>query len=245
MALGIAVILASLRALPGAPASAQDNVPPVPPASDVCPSIEDDGLLCTSDSLGLSGNCTNFVAAADRLAALYAAQLQTDPTSRDTLLSTSWWGCGPSSLYDVKRLLARIGSPAALAVLKKQPYSSLPEVPPPPPPPPPTEPFTCLDLQNPVDRNLCAGAKLQSVRAYHDATFARCKTRVAGPLLDDLLDSEADFERQTRALCEADTSDAGEGAKQRAYDRAQCLVRAYQERTNTMITLHPECAPDD
>jgi len=242
VALRIAVTVASLRLIAGPPAAAQDEPPP-PPSSSVCPSVEDDGLLCTSDSLGMSGNCGSFVVAADRLGGLYRAELQKLPDSKEALLSTSWWGCGPSNLYDVKRLLVRLGSAPALAVLKTEPYRSLPEVPPPPPPPSPTGPFTCIDLQDPVERNLCAGAQLQSARAYHQAAFAQCKASVAGPLLDDLLNSESDFENQRRVLCDADTSEAAEGAKLRAFDRARCLVQAYQERTQAMLALHPECAP--
>jgi len=241
-ALGIAVAVAALRALAGTPAAAQ-NEPPPPSASNVCPSIEDDGLICSSDKLGMSGNCANFVTAAGHLAALYRSEREKLSGSREALLSTSWWGCGPGSLYDVKRLLVRLGTPEALAVLKQQPYASLPEVPPPPPPPSPNAPLTCIDIENPVDRNLCIGVNLEAARTAHQEAFAQCKARVAGPLLQDLVDSEADFERQARALCEADTSEAGEGAKVRAFDRARCLIQAYNERTKTMFAMHPECTP--
>jgi hypothetical protein len=229
----------------GIPAAAQDDPPP-PPEDIVCPAIEEDGLLCGSDPLRMTGNCTSFVAAADRLGALYRTELQKLPNSKDSLLTTSWWGCGPSSLSDVKKLLASIGSEPAAVVLSTQPYPSLPPLPPPPPPPPPADPLACIDLQNAVDRVLCAGTKLQAVRAYHQQAFARCKSVVTpGPLLDELETAESTFERQAPALCAADTAEAGESAKFQAFDSASCLVTAYQRRTRSMFDLHPECRPAD
>ena len=125
--LGAAILLAWLGVVPAAVTSAADDAPP--PEGIVCPSIEEDGMLCASDPLGLVGNCTGFVAAADRLGALYRTEIQKHPDSKGAWLSTSWWGCGPPTLYDVKRLLVRLGSPPAVAVLKTEPYRSLPEVP--------------------------------------------------------------------------------------------------------------------
>lgn len=241
--LAVARIVAALGAVVAIPAQAQDDPPP-PPASIVCPGIEEDGLLCASDPLGLDGNCVAFIGKADRLGALYREELAELPDSKQSLLTTSWWGCGPPSLMDVKRLLVSLGSRDALAVLKTEPYRSLPEVPPAPPPSMPTE-SSCIDLQNPVDRNLCAGRRLAAARAKHQAAFDLCKTRVADALRGDLLSSETAFQNQSRALCEADTADAGEGAKLRAFDRAQCLVQAYDERTRAMLSVHPECAAGD
>ncbi len=227
------------------PAAAQDEPPP-PPEDIVCPSIEEDGLLCGSDPLRMTGNCTSFVAAADRLGALYRTELQKLPESKDSLLTTSWWGCGPPSLYDVKKLLASLGSESAAAVLATQPYPSLPALPPPPPPPPPDVPLSCIGLQSPVDRVLCVGAKLQAVRSYHEQAFARCKSVVTpGPMLEQLETAESSFEREAPALCAADTEEAGESAKFQAFDRASCLVNAYQRRTKSMFDLHPECRPGD
>ena len=199
-------------------------------------------MLCASDSLGLVGNCTGFVAAADRLGALYRGELQKHPDSKQALLSTSWWGCGPPTLYDVKRLLVRLGSPPAVALLKTEPYRSLPEVPPFAPSPPDAT-LSCIDLQNPVDRNLCAGVKLQAARADHQHAFDACKTRVASTLRDDLLDSEQAFESQMKALCDANSAEAGASAQVRAFDRAECRTKAYKERTAAMFGMHPECAP--
>jgi len=240
--LAIARIVAAFGAVAAAPALAQDDPPP--PASIVCPGIEEDGLLCASDPLGLDGNCTAFVGKADRLGALYRDELAELPDSKQSLLTTSWWGCGPPSLMDVKRLLVWLGTPDAVAVLKTEPYRSLPEVPQAPRPAMPTE-SSCIDLQNPVDRNLCAGQRLEAARANHQAAFDLCKTRVADALRADLLSSETAFQNQSRALCEADTAEAGEGAKLRAFDRAQCLVQAYGERTQAMLSMHPECAAGD
>jgi len=240
---GIARIVAMSWVAISTPAAAQ-NVPPPPPEAIVCPAIEEDGLLCASDSLGMSGNCTSFVAAADRLGALYRAELKKMPSEKDSLLTTSWWGCGPPSLYDVKRLLVRLGSEPAAVVLTTEPYKSLPAVPGPPPPPPPAEPLACVDLPSPVDRNLCVGAKLQAVRTWHQQAFANCKSVVTpGPLLDQLVAAESGFEARLKPLCEADTEEAGENAKFQSFDRAQCMVQAYQERTVSMFNLHPECRP--
>ena len=241
---GVAPTVALLCAA-ALPAAAQTDPPPSP-ESIVCPAIEEDGLLCGSDPLRMTGNCTSFIAAADRLGALYRDELQKLPNSKDSLLTTSWWGCGPSSLNDVKRLLASIDTERAAAVLMTQPYPSLPALPPPPPPPPPDEPLSCIDLPNPVDRSLCAGAKLKVVRAYHEQAYAHCKSVVTpGPLLDQLVAAESAFEGQSSALCDADTAEAGESATFRAFDRASCLVTAYQRRTRSMFDLHPECRPDD
>ena len=243
LALAIALAITSFRAVAPTPAAAQDDPPP-PPESIVCPSIEEDGMLCASDSLGLDGNCTAFIAAADRLGELYRAELRKLPDSKPSLLSTSWWGCGPPSLYDVKRLLVRLGSQPAIAVLKTEPYRSLPEVPPAAPPPSASE-GACIGIQNPVDRNLCAGAKLQTARTDHQKAFEQCKTRVASAFHDDLLNSELAFENQLKALCDTDTAEAGETAQARAFDRAECRVTAYKERTAAMFGMHPECAPGD
>ena len=243
IALGIAVAVASLRAIAGIPAVAAEDPPP-PPSNIVCPSIEEDGMLCASDSLGLDGNCTDFIAASDRLGALYRTELQKLPDSKPALLSTSWWGCGPANLYEVKRLLVWLGSPPAIKVLKTEPYRSLPEVPP-SAPPPPTASISCIGLQNPVDRNLCAGTKLQAARTEHQNAFEQCKTRVASAFHDDLLNSELAFENQLKALCDADTAEAGESAQVRAFDRAECRATAYNERTAAMLGMHPECAPGD
>lgn len=243
------VVLASIAALAFAialPAAAQ-NDPPPPPESIVCPAIEEDGMLCASDPLRMDGNCVSFTAAADRLGALYRAELQKlGSDSKDSLLSTSWWGCGPSSLYDVKKLLVSIGSEPAKVVLTTEPYKTLPPVPAGPPPPPPTEPLSCIDLQSPVDRNLCVGAKLQAVRAYHDAAYANCKSVVTpGPLLDQLTAAEKAFQAEAGPLCDADTAEADERAAFKAFDRSSCLVTAYQRRTRSMFDLHPECRPQD
>jgi hypothetical protein len=238
--LGAAMTLAWLGVVPAVVTSAADDAPP--PEGIVCPSIEEDGMLCASDPLGLVGNCTGFVAAADRLGALYRTEIQKHPESKGAWLSTSWWGCGPPTLYDVKRLLVRLGSPAAMAVLKTEPYRSLPEVPSSAAQPPDAS-FSCIDLQNPVDRNLCAGVKLQAARTDHQNAFDACKTRVASTLRDDLLNSEQAFESQMKALCNADTAEAGESAQVRAFDRAECRTKAYRERTAAMFGMHPECAP--
>lgn len=185
-------------------------------------------MICASDSLGMDGNCVSFVAVADRLGALYRAELQKlGADSKDSLLSTSWWGCGPPSLFDVKRLLMPLGSEPAWVVLTTEPYRSLPAVPAPPTPPPATEPLGCVDLSNPVERNLCVGAKLQSVRAYHDAAYANCKSVVTpGPLLEQLTAAESTFKAELGPLCDADIAEAGENAKVRPFDRSSCMVTA-------------------
>ena len=114
------------------PAAAQEGPPP-PSSIGVCPEIEEDGLLCSADLL--SGNCADFVVAADRLGALYRSELAKLPDAQASLMTTTWWGCGPGTLGDITALLVRIGSPRALAVLQTQPYASLVVAASPPPAP--------------------------------------------------------------------------------------------------------------
>jgi hypothetical protein len=226
------------------PVGAQDDPPP-PDTRSVCPSIEEDGLLCVSDPLRMTGNCGDFAAAATRLAALYRAELAKLPGSKASLLTTQWWGCGPDSLYDVKRLLVSLDTPAAKAALAEPPYPSLPAVPPPPPPPSPDQPFTCIDLPKPVDRAICAGATLQAVRGYHEQQVARCEQILSGDMLAELVAAESTFEQRVRVLCEDDTNRAGEKGAVRAFDRAECMVQSYRDRTKAMLEQHPACGPNN
>ena len=241
--LGVAA-LGALFLLHGGPAAAQGDPPP-PDTSAVCPSIEEDGLLCIADPLRMTGNCGDFVAAARRMSALYRAELAKLPDSKRSLLTTRWWGCGPDTLSDVKRLLVHLGTADARAVLALEPYPSLPEVPPPSPPPSPEQPFSCIDLPKPVDRNICAGASLQAVRSDHEQRFTRCKALVADALRADLLATESTFEQRVKVLCEDDTNRANESAAAASFDRAQCLIEAYRERTKAMLEMNPTCAADD
>src|SRR5262245_54731314 len=153
------------------PASAQQpqqgpQGPPPPPVSDVCPRIEEDGLLCSADLL--SGNCADFVAAADRLGTLYRNELAQMPGSEGPLLSTTWWGCGPGNLFDITALLERIGSPRALAVLQTPPYATIvaqrASAPAAPPPPANAPAPDCDALSGSLARNSCIGAQLQAAR---------------------------------------------------------------------------------
>lgn len=234
-------IAVTMQAFAGPAAVAQPDPPP-PPESIVCPAIEEDGLLCATDSLGMDGNCADFVVAAGRLGALYRTEVQKLSGSKQALLTTSWWGCGPASLSDVKRLLARLGSEPARAVLQTEPYRSLPDVMPAATSAPET---MCIDLQSPVDRVVCVGAKLEAAREAHRAAFERCKAVDAGALREELLSAESSFQSQLQPLCAMDTAEADENTWFRAFDRSECLANAYRERTKSMLATHPECTPGD
>ena len=222
------------------PACAQQGPPPPSPGS-VCPGIEEDGLLCSADLM--SGNCDDFVSAADRLGALYRSELEELPDSESSLKTTSWWGCGPNSLGDVKALLVRIGTPRALAVLQNEPYPSLAGPPPPPPPPPGlSDPqLRCDDLSNPAERNACIGVRLQAARADHQRALERCRDLVPPGLRDDLVQDEASFAALLPTRCDAQAAGVDDpGLK--TFVRSRCLAKALEGNTRGMLAAHPECA---
>ncbi len=222
-------------------AVAQEYAPP-PSTRIVCPAIEEDGMLCAADFM--SGNCDDFVSTADRLGALYRAELQKLPGSEASLKSTRWWGCGPGNLQNIKTLLAQIGSPHAATVLQTEPYRSLPpvQIPAPPPPPTPSSPQPqCDDLKTTIERNLCIGAKLQAARARHKSTFDRCKELVVADLRGDLLSAESSFEALLPGRCDAEAEAADDESLQ-TFERSRCLIAAQGDNTRGMLDAHPECA---
>ena len=221
-------------------AAAQQGPPP-PSSSVVCPGIEEDGQLCSDDPM--SGNCDDFVSAADRLGALYRNELEELPGSKESLLTTSWWGCGPNSLGDVKALLVRIGTPRALAVLQNEPYPSLAGPPPPPPPPPGLgDPqLRCDDLSNPDEQNACIGVRLQAAQADHQRALERCQELVPPGLRDDLVQDQASFTALLPVRCDAQAAGVDDPA-QKTFVRSRCLVRALTDNTRGMLAAHPECA---
>jgi hypothetical protein len=236
------IALAVLSALAALPAAAQQvPVPAPPPESAVCPGIDWDAQLCIADPL--SGNCDDFVAMADRLGGLYRAELAKLPDSKQALLTTVWWGCGPGDLGAVKRLLVRIGSPSARKLLATEPYRSLPpvQIPPPPPPNAPPSADECEARATQLERNECIGVTLQAARAYHQSAFAHCKAVVDAPLRGELLAEESSFEATLAGRCDAQAADSDEKAVQ-AFLRSRCLYEALHERTRAMLEAHPECA---
>jgi len=222
------------------PAAAQPYAPP-PSTSIVCPAIDEDGMLCSADFM--SGNCDDFVSVADRLGALYRSELKKLPGSEGSLKTTIWWGCGPGNLQNIKTLLTQIGTAHALAVLQTEPYRSLPAVPPPPPPPPsPSAPQPqCEDLTNPIERNLCIGAQLQTARADHKRAYERCKDLVIPDLRNDLLAAESSFEALLPGRCDAQ-ADGSDEKSLRTFVRSRCLAEALADDTRGMLAAHPECA---
>jgi hypothetical protein len=237
----LALSMAALAIVPATLARAEDlDLPPSPASSLVCPGIEEDGLLCSADLL--SGNCADFVAVADALGALYRSELAKLPDSEEQLQTTLWWGCGPGNLSDVKKLLVRIGSPRAQAVLQTEPYRSLPPVrveAPPPSTSPPT--IGCDDVWQPLEKTACIGSQLQAARAYQKNAFEACKAQVAPALRDDLVAEEASFQATLPARCDAQAADAGNAGEQ-AFARSHCLVVALTDNANAMLQAHPECA---
>ena len=214
-----------------------------PPSSqDVCPAIDEGFQLCANDLL--SGNCAQFVQAAGALAQLYQIQVAEAPAQAPMLLATNWWGCGEALLPDIKRLLLRLGTPGAQALLQQEPFSRLPPqgtAPPPGPPPRPVE-ADCANQPGPDAQDACAAAELASARsAYRDA-LARCRSAVAMPLRDALADSEQAWEQELPAQCDGAALEYDDPRLQ-AFARSQCLAQAYRERTRGMLLAHPECRP--
>lgn len=239
---GVAALCAASSLWLAGPAAAQDdadNVPTAPNTSDLCPALEEDALLCASDPM--SGNCVDFVKRAAKLGDLFNAQMTELPAgSENSLMTTEWWGCGPGPIPVVQRILFAIGSPQAMALLQKPPYSLLPP-PPPPPPPAPEPPVPCSDLSTQVDRNLCVAANLTWVRQQHDAAYQRCLQLVAQPLQDELVGEEKAFQAALPARCAAAALDDSD-PKLSGFNRARCLVNAISDRTKGMLEAHPECA---
>jgi len=222
-------------------ARAQDQLPPPPPRSEVCPAIDEYGNLCKRDRW--SRDCGAFVAVADRLGALYRSEYAKLPESGDSLLTTIWWGCGSATLSDIKRLLQQIGSKQALAVLKTEPYKSLPNAQPMSgPAPQPSYGPICENLTSAAEMSACESTRLRSARTAHRKAFESCNAVVDAGLREPLIGAEASWEAMLPELCGA----SGEGyddADRAAYMRSRCMVESTEERTHAMYAAHPECAP--
>lgn len=235
-------VLAWAAAAP--PAAAQQVLPP-PVTSDVCPGIDEDGMLCSADLL--SGNCADFVAAANRLGGLYRDELEELPAdSEGALLTTMWWGCGPGNLADITALLVKIGSPQALAVLRTQPYATIVAQRPAQTPGAPVMPGLaapppdCDSVTDPLQRNTCIGAQLQAARAENQNVLARCQQLVPAGLRDDFVDSQATFQSLLPTRCNAQAAGFDDKNTQ-TFIRSRCLVTALSDNTRGMLTAHPEC----
>ena len=201
-------------------------------------------MLCSADLL--SGNCGDFVSEADRLGALYRAELKKLPDSEEELKATIWWGCGPG-FPEIKALLVRIDSEAARTVLQTEPYRSVPEAAPPPSPSRPGAPApvpACEERSSALARNRCIGEQLEAARTAHRRAFDRCKQRVDPALRDDLLRAESSFEALLPGRCDAQAVE-GDDASMRAFLRSRCLAEALDARTQGMLEAHPECAATD
>jgi hypothetical protein len=226
--------LAALVAL----AAADPWVAAADPASaeDVCPAIAEGFALCVNDLR--SGNCAEFVQAADALAQLYQIQVAEAPDRAPMLLATNWWGCGNALLGDMKLLLLRLGSPGAQAVLQQEPFSRLPSPAPPAPPPPPAR--VEVDCSNQPTPDACAARELAAAKAAYQAALGTCRTAVASPLRDAFDGSEQAWQQELPAQCDGAGLEYDQPRLQ-AFARSQCFASAYRERTRGMLLAHPEC----
>lgn len=223
-------------ALLGTGASApESSLPPdyrPPDTRGLCPSLEEDYLLCSGDSW--SGNCADFVAAAGRLGEIYRSELREHPGWITGLRTTIWWGCGEAHLVDLRSLLERIDTPQARAVLADEPYRSLAKPRPPAPPPAPDQELDCVTPSSQGERNACAARNLAQAKASHERALAACRERVAPALRQELLDAETHWEQLLPLECEGN-----------AQTRDECLAQAYEERRQSLASMHPECAAPD
>lgn len=242
---GFACAVAILAWAAMAPPAAAQQGPPPPATSDVCPGIDEDGMLCSADLL--SGNCADFVAAANRLGALYRSELEELPeASEGSLLTTMWWGCGPGNFSDITTLLVKIGSPQALAVLRTQPYATIAAQRPAPTPGTPATPGLaapppdCDSVTDPLQRNTCIGAQLQAARSENQNLLARCQQLVPPALRGDFVDSQATFQSLLPTRCNAQAAGYDDKHTQ-TFIRSRCLVRALTDNTRGISTAHPEC----
>lgn len=204
-----------------------------PDTGDLCPAIEENYELCSDDTW--SGNCPGFVTDAGRLGEIYRSELREHPGWGDALRTTIWWGCGSAKLEDLQSLLLRLDSPQARSVLAEEPYQSLgpPRVPARAAPPPNRE-LDCVAPSTEPERGACAAHNLSQAKAAHARAYANCSQKVAPALSGELVDAEESWVKLLPLECEGD-----------AYTRDDCLARAYQERTQSIASQHPECAGHD
>src|SRR5262245_39927692 len=156
---------------------------PAPPPDRLCPAIDEGYVLCSGDLA--SGNCGEFVAAAETLAELFQIQAAESPDRVDMLLATNWWGCGSATLIDMKALLGRLDGPRAQALLRADPFQRLPKAewqaaPPTARPPPGMQVApNCVNLPTPSAQADCASRYLAAVRAAYQSALKACQAAVA------------------------------------------------------------------
>ena len=241
---GLACGAAILLGLAAASSAAAQPLLSPSESSLVCPAIEEDGLLCSADLM--SGNCADFVAAAERLGGLYRGELAQAPGSQGSLLATTWWGCGPGKLGDVTALLIRIGSPSARALLKLQPYATLAsQQPAPPQSGPPATAADCNNLSDGLARNACVDTQLQAARAENQSVLARCQQIVPAGLRDDFVASQTSFQALLPTRCNAQAAGYDDDPSMSSFVRSRCLVAALTDNTQGMLAAHPECQAAD
>src|SRR5215469_8420857 len=124
----------------------------------------------------------------------------------------------------MKRLLLRLGSPAAQAVLQQEPFSRLPSPAPPAPLPPPTHvEVDCSQLQTSDAQDACAARELAAAKAGYQAALGTCRTAVASPLRDAFDGSEQAWQQELPAQCDAAAFEHDQPRLQ-AFARSQCVA---------------------
>lgn len=213
--------------------AASDSSPPPdyrpPDTEQLCPALPEDYELCSDDLW--SGNCADFVVAAGRLGEIYRSELREHPGWILGLQTSIWWGCGEAHLAELRSLLERIDTPPARAVLAQEPYRSLEQPRRPAARPPAPQELDCVAPSTPAERDACAARNLDRARAEYERVFGACRGRVASPLRSELVDAESSWEKLLPLECTGP-----------AYTRDECLAHAYEERTQSVVAMHPECA---
>lgn len=221
--------LLTLLVLPGTVLAADPDVESPPPPGAVCPAIAEDYALCRSDLM--SGNCADFVAAAQALSRLYRFNVEREPERAEEMKTTIWWQCGSASFSDLKALLERIDSPEARAVLAEAPYPSLPsrrvversEGPATSPAP------DCSSIQAPAEQSACEKRALAEAEKRYRSEVERCEAQLPPPLRDQLVASEAAWRRDRGLACSPDESRTG------------CLAEETRRRIESIAQQYPEC----
>jgi len=217
---------------------------PAPPPDQLCPAIDEGYVLCSGDLA--SGNCGQFVAAAETLAQLFQIQAAESPDRVEMLLATNWWGCGSATLIDMKALLARLDRPRAQALLRADPFQRLPAAewqaaPPSAPAPagPPVAP-DCVSLPTPAAQADCAARYLAAARAAYQSALQACQAAVAPGLRRELGEAEQAWQATLAPQCDSAAFEYEDPVLQ-SFARSLCLANATRDRTQSMLAAHPEC----
>jgi hypothetical protein len=214
-------------------AGSESSLPPdyrPPETQELCPALAEDFELCSDDLW--SGNCADFVVAAGRLGEIYRSELRAHPGWIAGLQETIWWGCGTAPFTELRALLERIDTPQARAVLAQEPYRSLGQPRPPSREAAPPEEPDCVVPSTQAERDTCAARRLARAKQEHERFLAACREKVAPGLRQELMQAESGWEKEVGLEC------AGSG-----FVRDECLAQAYQERAQSIVSMHPECAP--